>query len=147
MHWLELPATVFNKGSESRLPCLVHPLHGKTFSHLPLAMLAIEASLVVQTVKNLPAIQETWVQSLNQEDPLEKGVTTHYSITAWRIPWTEESGRLRSMESQRVEHDRATNTHTHTHTHIMLTVSFFLDVLYQLGQVSFYIYFSESFLK
>ena len=73
---------MFNKGSESRLPCLVHPLHGKTFSHLPLAMLAIEASLVVQTVKNLPAIQETWVQSLNQEDPLEKGVTTHYSITA-----------------------------------------------------------------
>ena len=45
-------------------------------------MLAIEASLVVQTVKNLPAMQETWVQSLNQEDPLEKGMTTHYSIIA-----------------------------------------------------------------
>ena len=73
---------MFNKGSESRLPCLVHPLNGKTFSHLPLAMLAIEASLVVQTVKNLPAMQETWVQFLNQEDPLEKGMTTHYSIIA-----------------------------------------------------------------
>ena len=82
MHWLELPATVFNKGSDSRLPCLVHPLDGKTFSHLPLTMLAIEISLVAQTVKNLPAMQETWVQSLNQEDPLEKGMRIHSSIIA-----------------------------------------------------------------
>ena len=52
---------------------------------------------MVQTVKNLPAIQETRVQSLGQEDPLEKGMATHSSILAWRIPWTEESGGLQSM--------------------------------------------------
>ena len=48
-----------------------------------------QASLVAQMVKNLPAVQETWVQSLGQEDPLEKGMATHSSILAWRIPWTE----------------------------------------------------------
>ena len=64
-------------------------------------------------VKNMPAVQETWFQSLGQEDSLEKGMTTHSSILAWRIPWTEEPGRLQSMGSQRVGHDRATNTHTH----------------------------------
>ena len=48
--------------------------------------------LVAQTVKNLPAMQETWVQSLGQEDPLEKGMSTHFSILAWGIPWTEEAG-------------------------------------------------------
>ena len=52
---------------------------------------------MVQTVKNLPAVQETWVQSLGQEDPLEKGMATHSSILAWRIPWTEEPGGLQSM--------------------------------------------------
>ena len=53
-------------------------------------------------VKNLPAIQETWVQSLGQEDPLEKGMVTHSSILAWRIPWIEEPDRLPSMRLQRV---------------------------------------------
>ena len=57
----------------------------------------IRASLVAQTVKNLPAKQETWVQSLGWEDALEKGMATHSSIRAWRIPWTEEPGRLQSM--------------------------------------------------
>ena len=56
-------------------------------------------------VKNLPAMQETQVQSLGWEDPLEKGVATLSSILAWRIPWTEESGRLQSTGSQRVGHD------------------------------------------
>ena len=51
------------------------------------------ASLVAQRVKNLPAIQKTWVQSLGQEDPLEKRMATHSSILAWRVPWTEEPGR------------------------------------------------------
>ena len=50
--------------------------------------------MVAQTVKNLPAVWETWVRSLGQEDPLEKGMTTHSSILAWRIPWTEEPGGL-----------------------------------------------------
>ena len=63
------------------------------------------ASLVAQLVKNLPAMQETWVQSLGWEDPLEKGKATHSSILAWRIPWREEPGGLQSTESQRVGHD------------------------------------------
>ena len=60
---------------------------------------------MAQTVKRLPAMQETWVQSLGQEDPLEKEIATHSSILAWKIPWTEEPGRLQSMGSQRVGHD------------------------------------------
>ena len=58
-------------------------------------------------VKNLPVMQETWVQSLGQEDPLEKGMATLSSILAWRIPWTEETGGLQSMGSQRVGHNLA----------------------------------------
>ena len=56
----------------------------------------LRASLVAQTVKNLPAMQGTWVQSLGQEDPLEKRMVTHSSILAWKIPWTEKPGRLQS---------------------------------------------------
>ena len=63
------------------------------------------ASLVAQRVKHLPAMQETWVPSLGQEDPLEKEMATHSSILAWRIPWTEEPGRLQSRGSQRVRHN------------------------------------------
>ena len=55
---------------------------------------------MAQTVKDLPTIQETWVQSLGWEDPMEKGMATHSIILAWRIPWTEEPGRPQSMESQ-----------------------------------------------
>ena len=60
---------------------------------------------MAQVVKNLPAMWETWVQSLGGEDPLEKLMVTHSSILAWRIPWTEELGRLQSMGSRRVGHD------------------------------------------
>ena len=60
--------------------------------------------LVVQMVKNLSAMQETRVQSLGQDDPLEKEMATHSSFLAWRIPWTEESGRLQSIGSHRVGH-------------------------------------------
>ena len=55
------------------------------------------ASLIAQLVKNLPAVQETWVQSLSQEDPLEKEMVNYSSIFAWKIPWTEELGGLQSM--------------------------------------------------
>ena len=65
---------------------------------------------MAQTVKIHFAIQETQVWFLGQEDPLEKGMVTHSSILAWRIPQTEEPGRLQSMGSQRVGHDWATNT-------------------------------------
>ena len=57
------------------------------------------------SVKSLPVIQETWVQSLGQEDLLEKGMATHSSILAWEIPWTEEPGGQQSMGSQRARHD------------------------------------------
>ena len=67
-------------------------------------------SLVAQTVKNLPAVWETQVWFLGQEDPLEKEMATHSSILAWRIPWTEEASRLQSMGLQRVGYDWATNT-------------------------------------
>ena len=63
------------------------------------------ASLVAQLVKNLPAVQETWVPSQGWEDPLEEGVATHFSVLAWRIPWTEEPVGLQSIESPRVGHD------------------------------------------
>ena len=59
---------------------------------------------MVQVVKSLPVMQETWVQSLGQEDPLEKEMATHSSILAWRISWTEEPGGLQSVGSQRVKH-------------------------------------------
>ena len=61
--------------------------------------------MVAQMVKTLPAMQETWVQSLDREDPLEKGMATQSSILAWRTPWTEEPGGLQFMGSQRVKHD------------------------------------------
>ena len=63
-------------------------------------------------VKNLPAIQETHLRSLGPEDPLENGMATHSSILTWKIPWTEQSGRLQSMRLQRVRHDGATSTCT-----------------------------------
>ena len=63
------------------------------------------ASLVAQTVKNLPAMWETWIQSLGQADALEKGMATHPSILAWRTPQTEEPGSLQSMALQRVGHN------------------------------------------
>ena len=67
--------------------------------------MSLTASLVAQMVKNLPAMQETQVQSLGQKDPLEKEMATQSSILAWRIPWTQDPVGLRSMESQRLRHD------------------------------------------
>ena len=68
------------------------------------------ASQLTQMVKNLPAMWETWVRPLGLEDPLEKSRATHSSILAWRIPWTEEPGGLRFMDSQKGGHDWAANT-------------------------------------
>ena len=70
---------------------------------------SVGASLVAQMIKHLPAVQETWVQSLGWEDPLEKEMATHSSTLAWKIPWTEEPGRLQGRGSQRVGHDGATS--------------------------------------
>ena len=74
--------------------------------------------MVAQMVKKIPIMQETWVWFLGQEDPLEKGMATHSSILAWRIPWIEEPGGLYSPWDRRVGCNWATFTHTHTHTHI-----------------------------
>ena len=72
------------------------------FMYMPTSTVA---SLVAQRLKRLPAMRETWVRSLGQEDPLEKEMATHFSILAWRIPWMEEPGGLQSTGSQRVGHD------------------------------------------
>ena len=76
-----------------------------TLTFCLLVKINVFTSLVAQMVKNLPAIQETQVQSLSREDPLEKEMATHSSILAWKIPWTEEPEGLQSMGSQRVEHN------------------------------------------
>ena len=60
---------------------------------------------MAQTVKNLPAMPETWVRSLDWEELLEEGMATHFSTLAWKIPWMEEPGRLQSMDLLRVGHD------------------------------------------
>ena len=72
----------------------------------------LRASLLAQSIKNLPAVQETWVRSLGWEGPLETEMATHSSILAWKISWTQEPGGLQSMGSQRVGHDWATNINT-----------------------------------
>ena len=95
------------------------------------------ASLVAQTVKNLCAMQETWVQSLGQEDPWEKGMATHSSILAWRILWTEEPGRLQFMGLQRVRHNWATFTSLHFRYH-QPTLTIINPFFFQLKYVPFY---------
>ena len=79
--------------------------------HLMWLLIKEWASLVAQLLKNLPAVQETWVLSLGWEDPLEKKMATHSSILAWKISWTEEPDGLQSMGSQRVGRDWASNTY------------------------------------
>ena len=99
---LTLTLGILMSGSYSKL------LKEKDYLICPL--LHTWASLVAQMVKNLLAMPQTWVWSLGQEDPLEKGLSTHFSILAWRIPWTGEPGELQSMASPRVGHDWVTNT-------------------------------------
>ena len=77
--------------------------------------MVLGASLVAQSVKNLPSMQVTRVRSLGGDDPLEKEMTDHSSILAWRIPWTEEPGGLQSMGLQRVGHDLATEQQQQQH--------------------------------
>ena len=82
--------------------------------YLKLAYSKNWASLVVQRLKRLPAMWETWVRSLGREDPLEKEMATHSSILAWRIPWTEELGGLQSMDHK--ESDTTEQLHFHFHS-------------------------------
>ena len=87
--------------------------HTDKFNFLQLTMILEWTSLVAWMEKNLPVMQKTQVQSLDQDGPLEKGMATHSSIIAWRIPWTEKPGGLQSMGSQRVRHGQVTFTFTH----------------------------------
>ena len=80
--------------------------------------------LVAQMVKRLPTVWETWVQSLGREDTLEKEMATHSSTLAWKMPWTEECGRLQSMGSQRVGHDWATSLSTEIEPLLLQLVTF-----------------------
>ena len=106
-----MPALVIPKLHFEKRVFFIHQLN--THTH-------IWASLVAQTVKNLPAMQKTRVWSLSWEDPLQKGMATHSSILVWRIPWLEESGELQSMGLQRVRRDWVPNTHTHTCVYLWL---------------------------
>ena len=86
-----------------------HIIHIELIFFLMMVIQSLGASLVVQRLKHLPAMWETWVQSLGQEDPLEKEMATRSSILAWRIPWTEELGGLQSTgrkESDTTERDK-----------------------------------------
>ena len=83
---------------------MVTHTHTKNPTQLAASLVNLGASLVVQMLKHLLAMQETQVQSLSQEDPLEKEMATCSSILAWRIPWTEEPGKLQFMGLQRVGH-------------------------------------------
>ena len=87
------------------LPIHEHVMYFCLFVSFPFFFFFLQASLVAWTVKCLPTMQETQVQSLGREDPLEKEMATHSSIYAWKIPWIEEPGGLQSMGSQRVGHD------------------------------------------
>ena len=94
-HWLnghEFEQTQGDNDGQRSLVCCSSwgPKESDTLSDWTTTMLSMWVSLVAQTVKTLPAVQKTWVQSPGQEDPLEKGMTTHFSFLAWRIPWTKE---------------------------------------------------------
>ena len=99
-------STSFYPSAESP-PCMCLPSLYLPTSLTWLLVILLEGFSGGTVVKNLPAMQEMWVISLEREDPLEKGMATHSSILAWKIPWTEEPGRLQSMGSQRVGHDWA----------------------------------------
>ena len=84
----------------------------------------LRTSLVSQTIKKLPAMWKTQVQSLGQEDPQEKRMATHSSILAWRIPWTEEPGRLQSTDSPKIRYDGTTNSCIFLFNLIIVTMKF-----------------------
>ena len=103
-----------------------------------MSLCSLVASLVAQSVKNLPAVQETRVQSLYREDPMEEEMADHSSILAWKILWMEESGGLQSMGSWRVGHDWATFTSfslVHAKYTHFLCFNEFLDYLFPLSFV------------
>ena len=116
-------------GPENSMDYTVHGV-AKSWIWLFFCGISYRASLVAQTVKRLPAIWETWVQFLGQEDPLEKEMAIHSTTLAWKIPWTEEPDRLQSMGLQRVGHDWATSYYSSKKNNsILLFFSYFLVTL------------------
>ena len=125
-YWEALPPShhPVSSHSFSALESLLWPLwDGQSLLPLALPAICLGHILLAQTVKNLLATQETRVWSLGREDLLEKGMVIHYSILARRIPWTEKSGGLQFLESQRLRHDWATNTSLHAHSLLWSTQS------------------------
>ena len=104
--YLFLPVSSHQPGTTTgSSPLSSHKLGTTTGSSQPPVLRLVWASLVAQTVKNLPAMQETGVQSLGQEDPLKKGMAAHSSILAWRTQWAGEPGGLQSMGLQGVRYN------------------------------------------
>ena len=103
----------YQAGRAIRVPSVSHCSYKSSWSTINPDSMYVHSptSLVAQTVKPLPAMWETWVQSLGLEDSLEKEMATHSSTLAWKIPWTEEPGRLQSMGWQRVGHNWVTSLH------------------------------------
>ena len=95
MAWLEKKDDVDPNADEQRYSKWIKRLYNNTYREINVA----------QIVKNLPVMQETQIPFLCREDPLEKGMATHSSILAWRIPWTEKPSRLQSMELQKVKYN------------------------------------------
>ena len=117
--WMEEPGRLQSMGSQRvghNWETSVSQYIAFVKSQLLIYLLSMFPHPVVQMVKNLPVVRETQVQSLGQEDPLEKGMATYFSILAWRIPWTEKPGRLQSMGLHRVGHNWVTVTSFHFHT-------------------------------
>ena len=105
---------------------------------------SFRASLVAQMVKNGPAMQETWGQSLGREDPLERGVATHSSIPAWKIPWTEEPGGLQSMGSRRVRHNWMTKHMLNGMFQASVVFSTLFTLTGMVSSSSFYLFFQTQ---
>ena len=99
-------------GPLEKMAQYLHTTYAHPLIHLKSSLDCLWASLVAQLVKKPPVMQETWVWSLGQEDPLKKETATHTSILAWRIPWTERPGKLQSMGSQKLD---TTQRLTHHH--------------------------------
>ena len=104
----------YEKYTEFVLKVIADSPSSITAAHTACTSNRLTSSLIAQSVKNLPARQETRVQFLGQEDPLEKEMATHSSILAWRLPWTEEPGRLESTGSQELEMTEQLNHHIFT---------------------------------
>ena len=113
-HWIQRPKTVLNLDQAAMQIYWAFAAQdysvsaSEEFRAWIRRWLGFQGFLVDSVVKNLPAVQETWVRSLGGEDPLETEMATHSSILAWRIPWTGEPGRLQSLGPQRVGHDWVT---------------------------------------